>query len=72
MKVQVECYSGRKADERPVRFREEGHEYMVEKILDEWYGPDHIFFKVRADDGHVYVLRRLRFRTAAGSLFPDG
>jgi hypothetical protein len=57
MRVRVECYSGWKGDERPVRFRVEGHEYMVEKILDEWYGPDHIFFKVRADDGHVYVLR---------------
>jgi hypothetical protein len=57
MRVQVECYSGRKADERPVRFRLEGREYMVEQILDQWYGPEHEYFKLQADDGNVYILR---------------
>jgi len=58
MKVQVHCYAGMKADERPVRFRLGEHEYMVEEVLDQWYGPDHLFFRVRADDGKVYILRR--------------
>lgn len=58
MKVQVECYSGMKAEERPVRFRLEEHDYIVEELLDQWYGPDHLFFKVRADDGKMYILRR--------------
>ncbi len=57
MKVHVECYSGRKADERPVRFRMDDHEYTVEELLDQWYGPDHTFFKVRAHDGNIYILR---------------
>ncbi len=57
MRVQVECYSGRKADERPVRFRLDEHEYMVEEVLDQWYGPEHAFFKIRAADGNFYVLR---------------
>jgi len=57
MKVQVECYAGRIADERPVRFRLDDHEYMVEEVLDQWYGPEHVFFKLRADDGNVYILR---------------
>ena len=57
MNVQVECYSGRKAEERPLRFRVDGHEYVVEEVLDQWYGPEDVFFKVRADDGNVYVLR---------------
>ena len=57
VRVEVECYAGWKADERPVRFRLEGHGYMVEEVLDQWYGPEHAFFKVRADDGKVYVLR---------------
>jgi len=65
MKVLVTCYSGRKADERPVRFRLEGHEYIVEEVLDQWYGPEHLFFKLRADDGNVYLLRH---ETSA----PDG
>ena len=57
MKLDVECYSGRKADERPVRFRLDGHEYLVEEVLDQWYGRDDEYFKVRADDGSLYVLR---------------
>ena len=56
MKLNVECYSGRKADERPVRFRLEGREYFVEAVLDQWYDPESIFHKVRADDGNFYIL----------------
>ena len=58
MKIEVDCYSGRKADERPVRFRLGGHEYMVEEVLDQWYGPEDVFYKVRADDGNLYILRQ--------------
>jgi hypothetical protein len=54
MKLEVDCYSGRTADERPVRFRLEGHEYMVEEVLDQWYGPSDAFYKVRADDGTLH------------------
>jgi len=35
----VECYSGQTADERPIRFRLDGHAYMIEEVLDQWYGP---------------------------------
>jgi len=35
MKLEVDCYSGRAADERPVRFRLEDCQYMVEEILDQ-------------------------------------
>ena len=43
MKLHVECYEGRKADERPVRFWLEGRQYLVETVLDQWYGPESIF-----------------------------
>ena len=57
MKIRVECYAGRKADERPLRFDLDGHAYGVEEVLDQWYGPDSTFFKVRARDGNLYILR---------------
>ena len=57
MKLEVDCYSGRTADERPVRFRLEDCQYMVEEVLDQWYGPSDTYFKVRADDGNLYILR---------------
>lgn len=58
MKLTVECYSGRKADERPVRFQLEGNQYSVEEVLDQWYDPESIFYKIRADDGNLYILRQ--------------
>jgi hypothetical protein len=57
MLLQVQCYAGRKADERPVKFQMGEREFLVEEILDQWYGPNEIFFKVRADDGNLYILR---------------
>jgi len=58
MKLRVQCHSGRKEEERPVRFQLGERDYMVEEIVDQWYGPDDAFFKVRADDGNLYILRR--------------
>ena len=57
MKLQVQCYAGWKADERPVRFRLKDRDFIVEEILDQWYSPNGVFFKVRADDGNLYNLR---------------
>ena len=58
MKAEVLCYSGYKDDERPVRFRLSGRDYFVEALLDQWYGPQDVCFKVKANDGNVYILRR--------------
>jgi hypothetical protein len=57
MILRVQSYSGRKADERPVRFQLGDHEYVVDEVVDQWYGPDATFFKLRADDGNLYILR---------------
>jgi hypothetical protein len=66
MRVQVECYSGRKADERPVRFRLDEREYTIEEVVAQWYGPDHAFFKIRASDGNSYVIRHETAWTGGG------
>jgi hypothetical protein len=58
MNLTVECYSGRKADERPVRFWLGGRQFQVEAVLDQWYDPESISYKVRADDGNLYILRQ--------------
>jgi hypothetical protein len=56
-RVRVECYSGYKADERPLRFHYGAHSYVVVEITDRWYGPDAVYFRVKADDGNLYILR---------------
>jgi hypothetical protein len=55
MNLHVGCYAGRKADERPTRFRLEGREYPVKAVPDQWYDPESIFYKVRAGDGNLYI-----------------
>lgn len=57
MRLRVECYSGYKAEQRPVRFYLGENRCEVEEVLDQWFSPDAIYFRVRADDGNFYVLR---------------
>lgn len=57
MFVQVDCYAGYKAEERPVRFCIDGYQYGIEEVIDRWYGPNDTWYKVRAQDGNLYVLR---------------
>ena len=61
MELHVECYSGYRADERPLRFsfmaRPDAPKLEVKDILDRWYGLGYQCFKVVADDGNTYILR---------------
>ena len=61
MKIQVESHDGYRAHERPVRFHIGVKTREVVEVLDRWYGEDHDYFKVRADDGAMYVLRYGRY-----------
>ncbi len=60
MTLKVECYSGYKADERPLRFsfgEMRRKTYEVKEVIDQWYGVGYRCFLVRADDSNYYVLR---------------
>lgn len=58
MKLQhVECYSGYKANERPLSFQLDDRNIAVKELLDKWYGIDYTYFKVRADDDNTYILK---------------
>lgn len=67
MTIRVECYSGAKGDERPVRFYLGDRPLFVQEVLDQWYGPDDLFFKVLADDGNLYILRNNRSASEGGA-----
>lgn len=58
MRLSVLCYADFKGEERPVRFHLDGVDHFVQEVLEQWYGPEHSYFQVRAEDGGVYVLRR--------------
>lgn len=57
MKIRVECYSGYRGEEEPRAFTMGARRFSVIEIVDRWMAPDHRYFKVRADDGRMLVLR---------------
>lgn len=57
MIIKVRSYSGFKADEKPLSFSIGDRTLKVEEVLDNWYGEGHEYFKLRAEDGYVYIIR---------------
>ncbi len=53
----VESYSGYTLNEQPRVIHLEDKKLSVVEIKDRWFGPDHTYFKVLADDGRNYLLR---------------
>jgi len=65
-RIQVECYSGYKVNERPVAFTYQGRRHEVAEIIDCWYEggidptrPEINYFKVKTTDGQSFLLRYL-------------
>ena len=56
--VAVQCYAGYKGDQKPQRFLLGEKWLEVEEVLKEWREPVAAFFRVRASDRRIYVLRR--------------
>ena len=63
----VKTYDGYKPAERPLSFEYEGLEHKVVEIVDRWYEankiagrPTYDYFKVRSDQGGIYILRHNR------------
>jgi len=55
--LRVECYAGYRGNQRPLRFSAGGQTLEILDIQDQWYSPDAMFFRVRAADNNVYLLR---------------
>ena len=55
--IHVKCYAGHRGDQRPLRFSFHGRKFDVTELDDQWYSPDATYFRVRANDGNLYLLR---------------
>jgi len=53
----VSCYSGYKANERPINFGFRGKSLMIEEIIDRWYGVNNSYFKILASDQKAYIIK---------------
>ena len=65
-RIQVECYSGYKTNERPAAFTYRGRRWEVKEIIDRWYEggldptrPEIDYFKVKTTEGQIFILRYL-------------
>ena len=56
--MRVECYSGYKGDERPVKLQLGDQMVVITEIEDRWYSPGATYFRVLLANGERYVLRR--------------
>ncbi len=63
--VHVEAHAGFKADETPRAFLWQGRRVVIDEVVDRWYqagrdpsAPSADYFKVLAEGGEVFILRR--------------
>lgn len=49
MRLRAECYTGRKGEERPLRFWFDERVRVVSEILEQWHRLDDAFFRVWAE-----------------------
>ena len=56
-RIKVIAYSGFKANERPLYFILGQQKMEVKEVLDRWYGQEHDYFKVLADNRREYLLK---------------
>jgi len=55
--LRVECYTGHRADTEPRRLHIGRCEILVTGIIDRWQDPHLRYFKLRGDDGGIYLVR---------------
>ena len=55
--IRVECYAGHRGEQEPRTLHLGRRRIDVDEILDRWLAPDHRYFKVRGQDGTVYLMR---------------
>jgi hypothetical protein len=58
LEIAVECYAGYRGEQTPRAIVLDDRRVAVAEILDQWLAADHRYFKLRADDGHVYIVRQ--------------
>jgi len=57
LEISVECYAGYRGEESPQSFYLGDRHIKVVDILDRWLAPEHRYFKLKGDDGGVYIVR---------------
>jgi hypothetical protein len=57
LNLKVECYAGYRGEERPRYIWMGKRKITVLEVIDRWLAPDHRYFKIKGDDGAIYIIR---------------
>ena len=57
MRIEVDTYPGHRGMAMPNGFALGERWIEVVDTIDQWFGPDYRYVKVRGDDGALYILR---------------
>jgi hypothetical protein len=57
VQIAVECDADDTGIKKPKRIRLNGRVVEIVEAIDRWPGGDYCYFKVRGDDGNLYILR---------------
>ena len=55
--IRVECYAGHRGEQTPRALILKRRRIAVAEVLDAWLAPDHRYFKLKGEDGHLYLVR---------------
>jgi hypothetical protein len=57
MRIQVEHHADHRGMPMPRKLHFDGHQVEVLETLDQWYGSDYRYIKIRGDDGQLCIVR---------------
>ena len=57
LQIGVACYAGYQGEETPRWLTFGDRRIEVIEVLDRWLAPGHRYFKLRGDDGGIYIVR---------------
>ena len=57
LQIDVACYAGYRGEETPRWLTLGDRRVAVSEVIDCWLDPRHRYFKLRGDDGGIYLVR---------------
>lgn len=57
LQIGVTCYAGYRGEETPQSLTYGKRQIEVREVVDRWLDPGHRYFKLRGDDGGIYIVR---------------
>jgi NADH:ubiquinone oxidoreductase subunit C len=55
--ITIECYLEKNSNGRPAAFSLMGHPYKVKEIIDTWHAKVAVYYKIKAQDDNIYLLK---------------